>query len=310
MLNLSLLLERLAGLFGVALLGWILTKRRFLNAEQIGGLAKVVVDVCTPALFFVAIVDFSATSLPFAALFIGGVAVSVLGLALAYPLSKLKNIENKGTFLFLVAVGNSTFLPLPLSQALWGEAGSLACLIFILGSNVFLFSWGIWLFHLDGEKSKKLEISMVFRHPQGWGALLGLVWRLSGWGLPAWIHFSLQGLGQSTIPMAMLATGGLIAAASGNPFENKAFLGTVAILRNLALPLVTLILLKTLGITGVLAGILLLQSAMPSLASSAAYASRFQGDPFLAGWGSFWTSLISLATIPLFLALGAAWGLY
>jgi predicted permease len=310
MTNLNVLLERMASLYGLAFLGWWLAKRKFLSAEQIAGLAKVVVDVCMPALFFIAIADFSGADLPFAGLFLGGFGLGLVGLGLGYLGSRWKSIGNKGTFLFLVAVGNSSFLPLPLSQALWGETGSLACLIFILGNNVFLFSLGIWLFQWDRGKPEKPGLAMVFKHPQGWAAALGLLWHLGGLGMPSWAHFGLSGLGQATIPLAMLATGGLIAAAEGEFLENKGFLGLVLVLRNLALPLLVLVGLKTLGITGLLAGILLLQASMPSLASTAAYASRFGGNPFLGGWGSFWTSLASLATIPAFLALGSAWGLY
>jgi predicted permease len=76
------------------------------------------------------------------------------------------------------------------------------------------------------------------------------------------------------------------------------------------LPAIVLVALKVLGIHGVLAGILVLQAAMPSLASAAAYASRFGGNPEMAGEGSFWTSLASIVTIPAFLLAGGLWGLF
>jgi predicted permease len=66
MTNLNVLLERMASLYGLAFLGWWLAKRKFLSAEQIAGLAKVVVDVCMPALFFIAI-DFCLLSWAIAA---------------------------------------------------------------------------------------------------------------------------------------------------------------------------------------------------------------------------------------------------
>lgn len=305
-----ILLGRLAGLFALASLGWVLVRRRLLDDSAMRSLAWIVVDITLPALIFAGITRLSLDGPAAVKLLIGGFAVSALGLALAWPFSKLKNVEFKGTFLFSVAVANSSFLPLPLATALWGQAGTEACLIYILGNNVFLMSAGIGLFGLDRRGPKNIDISMLYRHPQSVAALLGGLFLGLGWVLPAWGQESVHQLGQATIPMAMLATGGLLAASGRKMHENKGVLGLSLTLKLLALPALMLLGLKTLGIQGLLAGILLLQASMPSLASAAAYASRFKGDPVLAGNSSFWSSLAALGTIPAWMALGSALELF
>jgi predicted permease len=255
-------------------------------------------------------ISLSVDSVPWQGLLLGGFLVSSLGLLLGALALRLKTIENKGTFLFSVAIANSSFLPLPLALALWGELGVAACLIYVLGNNVFLFSVGISLFRLDGHGPKNVEFSMLYRHPQALAAALGLLWRWGALELPPWLFVTLDGLGQSTIPLAMLATGGLLAASGRKMIENKGVLGVSLSLKLFVLPALTLLILKSFAITGLLAGILLLQACMPSLASAAAYASRFKGDPVLAGNSSFWSSLAALGTIPAWMALGTAIGLY
>lgn len=308
--NMSLLLGRLAGLLALASLGWILVRRRALDESAVRALAWIVVDVCLPALIFIGIIDVSWTALPWPSLFLGGFALSLAGLLLGLAASRLKNIDSLGTFLFSVAIANSSFLPLPLAQALWGQPGLNACLIFILGNNVFLFSLGISLFRLDRQGSKNTDFSMLYRHPQVLAAVAGLGWHLLGLPMPSWAHLSLSGLGHSTIPMAMLAIGGLMAASGRKMTENKGVLALSLGLKLFVLPALTLLALKSLGIQGVLAGILMLEASMPSLASAAAYAVRFEGDPVLAGNASFWSSLMGLATIPAWIAVGGALGLF
>jgi malate permease and related proteins len=306
----SILVGRLAGLFMLAWLGWILIKRSILEQSVAKGLAWIVVDVTLPVLIFIGMISLSVDSLPWQGLLLGGFLLSSLGLLLGALALRWKSIKNKGTFLFSVAIANSSFLPLPLAMALWGELGTAACLIHVLGNNVFLFSVGISLFRLDGHGLKNIDFSMLYQHPQAIAAALGLLWRWGGLPLPSWLYVTLDGLGQSTIPLAMLATGGLLAASGRKMIENKGVLGLSLALKLLVLPALTLLVLKSLEITGILAGILLLQACMPSLASAAAYASRFKGDPVLAGNSSFWSSLAALGTIPAWMALGSAFGLY
>lgn len=308
--NISLLVGRIAGLFAVAGLGWTLVRYRSLDAAATKGLAWIVVDVTLPCLIFIGIISFSVTSLPWLGLMGAGFAMSCLGLGLAWAWTKAKKTLNRGTFLFSVAVANSSFLPLPLASALWGESGVQHCLFYILGNNIFLLSIGLWLFSLDSDKTEKPLFSKVISHPQGWAAILALLWRLSGLKLPSWAFLSLSELGNATIPMAMLAVGGLMALNADKTLKNNGFIISGAVLKLLLMPALTLVGLKVLGIHGVLAGVLLLQASMPSLASAAAYASRFGGAPEWAGQASFWTSLASIVTIPAFLLLGASLGLF
>lgn len=308
--NFMLLLGRITGLMGLAAIGWLLVRRSILDHTVMKGLAWIVVDITLPALIFIGMISLSEHHLPVFALLAGGFLVSLAGLLVASWTLKLKKLKNKGTFLFTVAVANSSFLPLPLAYALWGDVGASACLIYILGNNFFVFSLGISLFRLDYGATKNIDFTMLYRHPQALAALLGLLWMAGGLSLPTWAFQTIEGLGQSTIPMAMLATGGLLAVSTRKVIGNRLFLWLGLGLKLVALPALTVLILKMTDIKGVLAGILLLQAAMPSLASAAAYASRFRGDPVLAGRSSFWSSLVALVTIPLWMALGAALGLY
>jgi predicted permease len=231
----------------------------------------------------------------------GGFGLSVLGWLLgrlALGLSRNK-LENKGTFLFLCAVGNSSFLPLPLAEALWGQNGIQGCLFYILGNNLFLFSAGIGLL-AGSQKREKWLILKGILHPQALATGLALLSVAAGLAWPAWSLDAVTLLGKSTIPLAMLVAGGLLAGVDFKSIENIDLLGLSLGVKLLALPLVVGLALKTLQIKGIFADILFLEACMPCLASSGVYALRFGGDVKLASEGSFWSHLLALLTIPLF----------
>lgn len=297
---LQLLLSKMAGLFLLMGIGFALSRKDLIKANVLGGLAWIVIDVCMPALFFTGLLATGSNSVENKGLLIaGGLLVSVLGWALGRLALRLSgnSFENKGTFLFLCAVGNSSFLPLPLCETLWGAPGLQACLFYVLGNNLFLFSAGIALMAGPRKGGKGLVLK-GFLHPQAMATASALVSAALGLSWPSWALESLSLLGKATVPLAMLVSGGLLAGVSFKSVENKGFLATALSIKLLLLPVLVGLALKSLGIQGILAGVLFLEASMPTLASAGVYALRFGGDVTLASSGSFWSHLIALASIP------------
>jgi predicted permease len=295
------LITKMAGLFLLMGIGFFLKRRGLTKAAHLEGLAWIVIDVCMPALFFTGLIQTSVNTIDNKGLLIvGGFLVSVLGWVLgrlALGLSG-KRLENEGTFLFLCAVGNSSFLPLPLAETLWGPAGLQACFFYVLGNNLFLFSVGIAL--LRGyPKDEKYLILKGILHPQAIATALALASVALGLSWPAWAMETLTQLGKSTIPLAMLVAGGLLAGVNFKSIDNKGLLASSQALKLLLLPVLVGFTLKILHLHGVWAGLLFLEASMPCLASSGVYALRFGGDVKLATSGSFWSHLAALVTVPL-----------
>ncbi len=239
--------------------------------------------------------------------FLGGLVVSSLGWALAAPVASRLGLKNKdkGAFLFLVAICNSSFLPLPLAKALWGEQGTYCVLGFLLGNNLFLMTVGIAMLRSQGSP-KSTDFLRAFLHPQALGFGLGiLLWALKI-PIPAWLFDPVSALGEATLPLAMLATGGIL-ALSGMPGKGEArLLAWAAGLKLLALPFLVLCAEKAFKINAfapIGAGVLMLEAAMPSLASAGVYAHRFGGNASLAASGSLITTLICPLTLPVWMAL-------
>src|SRR5882724_11202291 len=121
-----IVLLKISAMFLVILAGWLARRRGFLAAEFTATLSRLVVDVALPALVFTQLLrTVDATALreswysPLMCALVTLVAWLV-GLAVA-PACCGKSPRN--TFIFLVAIPNWVFLPLPIAEALYGDAG-------------------------------------------------------------------------------------------------------------------------------------------------------------------------------------------
>jgi hypothetical protein len=79
-----------------------------------------------------------------------------------------------------------------------------------------------------------------------------------------------------------------------------------SVLRLLIMPICVYLVLKNLGYEGLLLGVPVVISAMPAAANSAVIAAQFGSDYQLASRVIFISTLASIATIPIFVALLAS----
>ena len=140
---------------------------------------------------------------------------------------------------------------------------------------------------------------LTLLHPQSIGFAAGLLLAALNFHLPQWVLDPVSSFGQATIPMAMVATGSILSQVHLGKDVLWRMQLPAAFLKLILLPLIVLLILKAWQPGTLVAGVLLLQAAMPSLASSGIYAKRFGGDAAQAAAGS----LVTTALCPLFLPL-------
>jgi predicted permease len=306
---LFLLFEKMAGLAILAALGFIFIRRNFIKDSDLNFLSWLVIDVTMPALFFVQVINggFSFENKGLFYCFIAGLLIPFSAYALSFPIfSKfpLKSGE-KSAIRFAAVVGNTSFIPLPLAMALWGSDGVNACLAYVLGSNIFLFSFGIAMLG-ESHVDKKPLFLMVFKHPQALAFAAGVILFFFHLSPPGWVLEPLDALGKATIPLAMLITGGILGRESFSLEGKRWPLLILALFKLLLVPALVYIAVlpfKNSQIANLYLSLILLEASMPSLASAAAYARRFGGDAGMASSGTLITTLCSLITVPFWMQL-------
>jgi len=299
--------DRLLIFFLLIGVGYFIRKRGVVGSAGLKDIVQLNIDVLMPALVF------TMTTLrltketaglekgvlgPLLGLPLVAVAVCLGGAALAYLLSPLAGVKGsrKGTFIFLMAFANSSFLPIPLIYALRGEGGVLEVILYGLGYTTLFWTFGMWVLHGRPEPRYLL-------HPNLLALAAGAVLGLSGTVLPEALIEFVRLLGNSAIPIALLCVGGVLAEQGIRLSANWRPLAVMTGAKLLAAPVIVLVVLKVTGLPEPLSSQAVLQASMPCMAQAALFVSRFGGDARLAGASSFLTTLVSAVTIPFFLGM-------
>jgi malate permease and related proteins len=317
-----IVLVKIAAMFLVIVAGWGARRRGFLAAEFTGTLSRLVVDIAFPALVFTQMlrtVDAAALRegwfSPLLCALIIGVA-SIVGAALSPGFAGGKQ---RNTFIFLVAIPNWVFLPLPIAESLYGAAGVRAVLLCNAGAQLVLWSFGVWILHGKIREATRNLLRNTGLWATGLGiaaALLfpsardiGAMGRGSAAGAVAGAAVeALELVGSLTIPMSLLAIGAQLAGFTVAPHRFPRALWGVILGRLVIAPAVTLLLAWAVlsagvPIPGVTRSVLYLIATMPVAISCSVLAERFGGDVSLSAQGIFYSTLFSLLTVPGFFFL-------
>ena len=218
-----------------------------------------------------------------------------------------KSLEKfKREFISLVTFQNSGYLPLILVALLlpYGKREQMFIYIFLFLLGFNLLMWSIGVFYLVKQRDKKFEMSSLFSPPVI--AIIAVLLLIAA-GLNRFIPNSLirpaKMFGDCTLPLAILVVGGNLAQINIRDRSNFKCILYLVIAKLLFLPLVFLGLILLIKPPYVIAFLLLIQSAVPSATSLSVIMRHYDKKDNIVSSGIFWTHLISLVTLPIFLSL-------
>lgn len=281
--------------------------RNILTEGSIQDMCKLVLYVTLPFLYFNTLAVRctpeaikSIWNLPlFAMLFV--IIAYAIGRAISgfLPLSR----EAKGTFVYLVTFTNCGFLAIPIASMLYGDEGVMMAVLFNIGFNILYWTIGVaTLRHASGavdDMTKNLLNSGTI------GLIAGLAAGVFAVRLPGFLLDTTKLIGSATIPLALLVIGAIMAGYDLKPPAGyKRSILLIVAARLVVIPLIAVFVTKSLTFLPALSReIIVLQCAMPSASTTPIFVKRFGGDIRLAGLGVFATTLASVFTIPLIMAL-------
>lgn len=316
-------LLKTAAMFLVILVGWVARRRKALSAETTSTLSRFVVDITFPALVFMQMLKTVDAQVLREGWYLPLICMAILvigeivGLFTA-PLFARK--EQRRTFVFLISISNWVYLPLPIAQALYDDAGVRTILLYNVGAQLVLWSMGVWT--LRGGKPDREALLNLLKNPgllaTGIGILVALYIPESrvlakqdpgaGAGVLAYTARALfEGLeltGNLTIALSLIVIGGQLGGLDvSSRSDTKAVVG-VLITRLVLTSFVTIGVVQLLKAGGVeipemprMLGYVV--AFMPVAVSCSIFTERFGGDTSLAARSIFYSTLISIGSVPL-----------
>ncbi|CEP69482.1 Auxin efflux carrier [Moorella glycerini] len=293
---------QVGALFFYVFLGFLGRRRKILTAQGDQVISDIIFYFTMPALTVTSMnLKVSGQELTNAFLVLAAAVVLVLG---SYALcvlavSRLRlPLKTNYAFRFTTAFGNVAYLGFPVAYILWGQLGVFYAAMYALGHNVLFWTLGVWLMQ-DHQEPKGLDWRQIL-NINVLAIILGLVLALCHFQLPPLISRPLDGLGQATIPLALLLVGSMLAESPIRTLAGNKIVYLIVAIRLIILPLLAL------GAMFLVPGwdknvrlLVIMEMAMPAAAIAPAVARKYDGDYNLISEGVVATTLVSLLTIPL-----------
>lgn len=291
-------------IFVLFCIGLFARRLEYIKENSLDDWSKFIVDILFPLLIFSSIVqDFEVKrigelwTLPLIG--IGLVAIGVLaGIPLRLLLRKSDRDVVK-TFHHFCAVNNYSFLPAIMIASVMGEK-ALANLFFLnLGSHAALWTIGIAL--LGGRRF--LTDFKLLITPNFLALILALVCSLlnARQFIPPPILDAFLFAGSAAIPCAIILVGASLYKTRLNLFPYEITL--ITIVRNIALPVISILLLRLFRLSGDVLTVSIIVAVMPVNVSAAIYTRRFGGSTNFAAATVLVSTLAGIITMPILLSI-------
>lgn len=230
-----------------------------------------------------------------------GVGLCLLNLVVAMSLAAVLGIplEKRRLFSFLNMFGNNIYLGIPIALALFGAEGVAIVLLFSLGSDLIL--WSLGLFILSPEKQFSLNTIKGIFTPTLMGLIMGTLWGILALGLPDALAQAMGSVGSTASPLALLLTGAALAEID---FGKSAFTREIPALvvgKLIISPLLAVAAVTALKLPSMMSTVLTILAGMPTFVRSIVITDQFGWDSQQTAIGVLVTTVVSFISIPLIL---------
>lgn len=193
---------------------------------------------------------------------------------------------------------NCAFMGIPLAQSIFGSDGVLYITAYSVIFNLLAWTHGVSV--MTGASSLK-DLKKGLRSPMIIACTLGLILFFTQIRVPSVIADTMNYIGSMNTPLAMMIAGASVAQTDLLQMLRNKKIYVLTLIKLLLVPAVTLGILTLIRADFAVACTILLASACPSAATCTMFALRFQKNYRHASEIYAFTTLCSLATIPLFI---------
>ena len=208
-----------------------------------------------------------------------------------------------GALLLAAAFGNFTYLGLPVLTQAFGEWTQFIAINFdLLASTPLLFTVGIIIARFYGVPAGGHPFVGLLRVPAIWAALLALLLSSMQVPMPGWLERAAQLLGSAVIPLMLLAVGMALRWQAGWLQRAPVLLPVLGI-QLLFMPLVAWAVSLGVAMPGKMLAPVVVEAAMPCMVLGLVICDRFRLDASLYAEAVTVSTLLSFATLPLWLGV-------
>ena len=225
--------------------------------------------------------------------------ISLVFLASYFLSSRLLHLKEETSVSLAMgaAFGNTAFLGYPFISALLGEKGLPPAIFFDQMGN-FLSTYTVGVLLCVYAQTKRLSarsLLEIIKLPPFLAFLLAII--TNGLTVPPFLWETINRLADATVPLTMVAIG--MSLSASHLFRNWKLLLSASSIKLAALPLLFLVGTQFVSFSPLYQKVMIIQAATPTLMTSYTLASIYNLDSEFSSSIIFFTTFLSLLTLPL-----------
>lgn len=284
-------------------LGYFLKRIDFLSEKDIDPLNKIVMYILMPCMIFSALYSADMSLLPTLGILPFVILTASIGSGvISYIVLKRLHYDDKKIWSVLVTVmiANTAFMGYPVNLGVYGHPGFLRAIFCDLATIcMFLLLSFVLVLKFGGTVKRAFREILLF--PPLWAVVLGISFNLLNIPIGPVLDKTVNYLADGAIPLIMISLG--LSIELGGLARSKAMVIFTSIVKLGVFPLIALIVVSLLGLTGLQHDVGIIEAAMPSGMLSLLLAITYKLDYELTSDCILINTVISLITLPIIMTL-------
>ena len=284
----------------IVIAGFISHKRGIINEEFERKLSGFVIKVTCPALLISSTMgDKMPDREHIPMLLLVSLLTYVILIPLAYIQPVLMRVKRdlRGMYSFMLTYSNVGFIGYPVVASIFGpDAVFYACILNVF-NTITVFIWGVMF--ISGENLKNGFRFRLFVSPAMIATYISVIIVILNLHTPKAIAMPLSILGNMTVPSSLIVIGAALAEIPTRKMVGTPHIFIMCFLKLLVLPLLVYYAMIMVGIDTRISSINMILIAMPVASFGTMFCMQMGKDETTMSQGTFWTTLLSVVSIPL-----------
>ena len=290
----------------IVIAGFVSHKRGIINEEFERKLSGFVIKVTCPALLISSTMgDKMPDREHIPMLLLVSLLTYVILIPLAYVQPVLMRVKRdlRGMYSFMLTYSNVGFIGYPVVASIFGsDAVFYACILNVF-NTITVFIWGVMF--ISGENLKDGFRFRLFISPAMIATYISVIIVVLNLHTPKAIAMPLSILGNMTVPSSLIVIGAALAEIPTRKMVGTPHIFIMCFLKLLVLPLLVYYAMIMIGIDTRISSINMILIAMPVASFGTMFCMQMGKDETTMSQGTFWTTLLSVVSIPLLAMLVA-----
>lgn len=292
----------------IMLIGYIMYKAHIIDKTATERFSKLVLNITMPAQILLTFVENRGVVSNGEVLGVFGISALCFLFYFVMTLVFVRLMrtpqKDRGPYYFMSSFGNVGFMGFPVITSIFGESAMIYAVIYNVVFNLCVYSYGLlWMGGAEKQHgfNPKLLLNMPFM-----SSLVSILLFFTGIPLPEIVTKSFGYLGDVTTPVAMLILGATIGAMPLKELFDEWRIYLFTAFRLGVLPLTVILIFRLLPVgTPMVRNVMVILSGMPAATNATMLAIEYHGNVQLVSKGIFFTTILSVVTIPLIAMLCA-----